>query len=246
MKEKVLVTIITVCYNSDTTIARTIESVLRQTYNSIEYVIIDGASKDRTLEIIESYQEQYQLRYGCSIRVISEPDKGIYDAMNKGIALAKGEMIGIINSDDSYEPNAIETVISYMSEAKMQICYGAIRIFEGNTMEKICLLSHEFLERRMIAHPGCFVTKSVYNKYGLFNTKYKSSADYEFLLRILKYDDIQFIQMEKIVANYYTGGISTTTAGLIDKTKMLYDRHMISGVQCLLRLIFLRMRSIFI
>ena len=245
MEKNVLVTVITVCYNSEKTIARTIESILQQTYDNIEYIIIDGASTDDTLTIIDSYQEPYRARYGQSIHLVSEPDKGIYDAMNKGISMACGEMIGILNSDDAYEHDAIENIVLNMCKEKMQICYGAIRIFEGATIESICLLSHEFLDRRMIAHPGCFVSKSIYEKYGVFNIRYKSSADYEFMLRIYMKEDIKFIRIEKILTNYYIGGISTTVAGLKDKAKMLYDNHRISLMQYIYRITLLKVQNFF-
>ena len=113
------VSIITVCYNSAATIRRTIESVLRQTYQNIEYIIVDGASKDETLSIIEEYRDAL----GQRLRLVSEPDQGIYDAMNKGIRMAEGTLIGILNSDDFYEPMAVEHIVNAMTDEKYQILY---------------------------------------------------------------------------------------------------------------------------
>ena len=111
------VTIVTVCYNSESTIRKTIESVLRQTYTNIEYVVIDGNSQDKTLDIIREYQECFKGR----MKLVSEPDEGIYDAMNKGIRLAEGELIGILNSDDHYEENAVEEIVKAWDRKGMQI-----------------------------------------------------------------------------------------------------------------------------
>lgn len=104
-----LVTIISVAFNSEATIARTIESVLNQTYENIEYIIVDGASQDKTVEIAKSYQAAFDKRPGRTLTIISEPDKGMYDGLNKGAKLAHGELVGQINTDDWYEPDAVET-----------------------------------------------------------------------------------------------------------------------------------------
>lgn len=223
LADKRLVSIITVCYNSAVTIDRTIKSVLAQNYDNIEYIIIDGASQDNTLERIENYQEEFRDKFNREIRIISEPDKGIYDAMNKGIQLAQGDFIGILNSDDAYMPEAVSKIISCATDDKLQVCYGGIRIFQKDTLESIVFLSHLFLEERMIAHPACFVTKKVYEKYGNFSTKYKSSSDYEFMLRISKKKDVVFNPVYEPVTDFYLGGKSTTCEGFLDKIYMLHD-----------------------
>ncbi len=243
-KHKILVSIITVCYNSEKTIRKTIESVLSQTYSSIDYVIVDGNSSDSTMKIIEEYVDRFRIRYNREMQIISEPDKGIYDAMNKGISLASGEIIGILNSDDYYEVSAVENIVSHMSSSPMQVCYGGIKIYENNKLEKIIWLSHEFLDRRMIAHPACFVTKNIYEKYGMFNTKYSSSADYELMLRIHKQEEIEFVPLFEVVTNYTTGGISTTSLGRKDKIRMLYDTGRIGYLHFWCSLFFLKIESI--
>lgn len=164
----VLVSVITVCYNSGDTIARTIESILNQSYANIEYIVIDGKSNDNTVEIVNGFQDAFYEKFHRRISIVSEPDQGIYDAMNKGIRLAKGTFIGILNSDDTYEPDAVSTVVIKASDELLQICYGGIKIYEGDKLESIVFLSHEFMEERMIAHPACFVSKAVYDKYGTF------------------------------------------------------------------------------
>src|SRR5574344_2512884 len=114
--KKPLITIITVCYNSEKTIERTIKSVVNQTYKNIEYIFIDGASSDKTLDIIKKYMKEYSF-----IKLISEKDNGIYDAMNKGISLSTGSIIGMINSDDYYELDAVESIVNNITESDYQI-----------------------------------------------------------------------------------------------------------------------------
>lgn len=123
-----LVTIITVAYSAEATIARTMASVLHQTYDEIEYIVIDGASKDHTAEIARSFQEQFHNTPGRSLTVISEPDRGMYDALNKGAALAHGELVGQINADDWYEPDAVETMVRLFQQENYDAAWGSIRI----------------------------------------------------------------------------------------------------------------------
>ena len=124
MMRDIPVTVITPCYNSEKTIRRTIESVLNQTYSNIEYLIIDGASTDNTVSIAKEYEEAFQGR----MKIVSEPDDGIYYAMNKGISMATGELIGIVNSDDYYEKEAVALMVENRTEADYQILYGFQRV----------------------------------------------------------------------------------------------------------------------
>lgn len=186
---EILVSIITVCYNSEKTIAQTIESVLQQTYPNIEYIIIDGKSTDRTMEIVEKYRQQFDHR----LKVISEPDQGIYDAMNKGIRMAEGDLIGIINSDDFYEPEAVEEMLHLYKKDMCAVLYGAVRNLVDEKEESISIFSHEFLEERTISHPACFITKSAYEKFGMYDTKYCSVADYDLMLRYKQSEGVSFI-----------------------------------------------------
>lgn len=240
MEEQKPVSIITVCFNSEKTIRRTIESVLHQTYRNIEYIIIDGNSTDSTLNIIKEYEPVF----GARLTVVSEPDQGIYDAMNKGIALANGEMIGMINSDDFYEADAVEQIMRHLSGEPYEICYGEIRKLKDGVEESVVIASHHFIGERMIAHPACFVSKSVYDKYGVYDTRYKSAADYEFMLRVFEHKDVKFTPVYSIIANFNLGGMSGTTAGYLDKIRMLRDRGKMSNVRYHILVIVERLKEL--
>lgn len=175
-----LVSIITVVYNGEKHIEQTIKSVLSQPYSNIEYIIIDGASTDKTLEIIEKYKTKIST-------LISEKDSGIYNAMNKGLAVAKGEIIGILNADDYYFENTIALVAKAFMQSKAGIVYGnlvKLRSFESEDFFKEVAPNISLMERTMpIFHPATFIKKAVFEKIGNFNEKYKLSADYDFIYR---------------------------------------------------------------
>ena len=215
MKYKPLVTIITVCYNCEETIRETIESVLHQTYSKIEYIIVDGVSTDRTLEIVKEYEPLFEGR----MRYISEKDHGIYNAMNKGIRMAGGQLIGIINGDDYYETDAVETAVKHMTTARYKVIYGYMRVVKGNTLKYIAKENHKNLKNEMIPHPTCFVTRKIYQKYGLFLEWFKVAADYELMLRLCGKNDVIFTQIQKVQAYFRLGGAS-------DSYKYALEREM--------------------
>lgn len=225
-----LVTLITPCYNSEKTIRQTIDSVLGQTYSNMEYLIIDGASTDKTVEIAKSYEGVFSSSkaFGGRLRIISEPDEGIYYAMNKGIGLAKGELIGIINSDDYYEKNAVQKMAEYRTENPYQILYGFERVLrEGNEIS-ICIHHHTNLDYQMITHPTCFVTKKLYEDFGVFNTDYKYSADYEFMLRMYHSGKVEFTPVYELISNYALGGASGSGAAYMETQGLYYQYGIIT------------------
>lgn len=213
------VSIITVCKNSEATIRETIESVLHQTYRNIEYIIVDGGSTDGTLDIVKEYIPLFQGR----LRYVSEKDKGIYDAMNKGIKMSGGCLIGIINSDDYYEETAVEKAVQRYCEGKEQVIYGYVGLVSGNNRVKIQTPSHKNLRQCMIPHPTCFVSRKVYQKYGLFRTAFKLAADHEFMFRLYE-KNVEFIQIPEVLANFRLGGASSSKRTLVEKSiiKLLY------------------------
>jgi len=224
---KILVSIITPSFNSEGTIARTIDSVLNQVYDNIEYIIVDGGSTDSTVSIIESYLGEFNGR----LKYISEPDDGIYDAMNKGIRIASGTLIGILSSNDYFEPNAVQDIVNAYDENKAySIVYGLQRyLLDGREIE-VVMYHHSNLPQKMMAHPACFATKALYNKYGMFDASYKSSADYEFLWRIYDNEDVTFIPVYKIIVNFNMGGMSGTQQGYLETIRLRYSKGQISNV----------------
>lgn len=180
------VSIITVCFNSETTIKDAIESVVKQDYKNIEHIIIDGNSKDNTLNIINSYSH--------FAKIVSEPDKGIYDAMNKGIELATGDIIGTLNSDDIYNSaDVISRIVKAFTNQNFDILYGDLYYVKKHNINNIVRKwsSNNFTEGSFRKgwhppHPTFFVKKEVYNKYGGFNLDFKLAADFELMLRFLE------------------------------------------------------------
>lgn len=211
-----LFSIITVCFNSEKTIEKTLKCMLEQTIQDYEYIIIDGQSTDGTLSIIKKYEPLFKGRMKC----VSEPDCGIYDAMNKGIKMAQGEIIGIVNSDDFYEKDTLEKVKAVYKGYELSIIYGLIRTMSAGKEKMVYLKNPEFIEEDMIAHPACFVTRKLYEKYGSYSLEYPYSADYEFMLRIRKEKSIQYIGLYEVLSNFSLDGASGSVKGYRDTIKL--------------------------
>lgn len=248
--KNVKISVITVCYNSSSTIRKTIESILHQSYDNIEYIIVDGASKDNTVDIIREYEEAF----GDKLHWLSEPDHGIYDAMNKGVALASGELIGILNSDDTYELNAVEEMAKAYLPKKYQVLYGYMNIISDGSITGTVRPDHSILPEEMICHPSCFVSANIYQKYGAFDLQYPSVADYDFMIRMSKISEVEFVPVEAVIANFYLGGMSSsdfaymdllklkTNYGMISKSKYRYHQ-LIYKLMCIKRSLFKTRRS---
>ena len=207
------VSIITATYNSGMTLRDTIESVLRQSYGQIEHVIVDGGSNDNTLDIIREFEPQYKGR----LKWISEKDRGIYDAMNKGIALATGDVIGILNSDDFYtSDNVVEILARTLEETGSDAVYGDIHFVDDRDLCRCVRYYSSKGFRRwkmrlgwMPAHPSFYCRKAIYEKYGNFDTSYKIGADFENLLRFIFVHRIQIVYVPIDCVTMRTGGAST-------------------------------------
>lgn len=211
---RITVSIITVCFNSEKFIKQTIESVVNQRYRDIEYIIVDGNSTDGTRQIIEEYISKYPKL----IRLISEYDNGMYEAMNKGIESCNGELVGIINSDDWYEEDAVLQVVESYKSFRQHIHHGFQRTFRKNIEKNVIRTNTSQLTKCMIEHPTCFVPKVIYEKYGTYNTHYKYAADYELMLR-MKRSTVEFIALNCVIANFREGGASHT----LNATFEVYD-----------------------
>jgi len=203
------VSIITVCYNSAATIENTIKSVLSQTYPNIEHIIIDGGSTDGTLDVIERYRKKVAV-------VVSEPDRGIYDAMNKGIARASGDIIGTLNADDFYAcSDVIENVVRVMERSRVDVCWGDLEYVSPRDINKVVRYwrSSEYTLGKFKRgwhppHPTFFVQRTVYEKYGKFNLEFKIAADYELMLRFLEKCHVVSVYIPRTLVKMRTGGAS--------------------------------------
>lgn len=213
------ISIITVCFNSGKTIARTIESVLLQKDVQLEYIIIDGKSKDNTLEIVESYRKKIE-ENGISYIVKSEPDEGFYDAMNKGIKLASGDIVGILNSDDYYaSADVISSVINGFEKYKTDTLYGNLLYVKDSKPYRYWKSKkfNTFKYGWMPPHPSFFVKKSVYDKFGLFRLDCGTAADYELMLRLLEKNKVSTVWIDKMFVYMEAGGASGANLGAYKK-----------------------------
>jgi glycosyltransferase len=207
------ISIITACYNSSATIGDTLKSVAAQDYNNIEHIIVDGASTDDTLEIVKNYPH--------IAKIVSEKDKGIYDAMNKGISIATGDVIGILNSDDIYtHSSTVSKVISAFGSNGAEVVYADLQYVRYDDLNKVTRTWHsgKFSKRKfyfgwMPPHPTFFVRRSIYEKIGNFNCALKSAADYEFMLRVLLKNDFKPYYIPEVLVKMRTGGMSNATLG---------------------------------
>ena len=204
------VSIITVSFNSAKTIADTIESVLSQDFPEIEYIIVDGNSSDDTVKIIRQYENRIS-------KWISEKDQGMYDAMNKGIAMATGDVIGILNSDDVYmNSHVISEMMKLLQEKNAQVVFADLILVDQNNDNKVLRYydsSHfhpdKFRWGWMPAHPTVFVKRELYQVVGPFSTNYQIAADYEMLIRILAIQKASYAYLPKPVVRMRSGGAST-------------------------------------
>lgn len=202
------ISIVTVVYNNEKYIAGAIKSVLSQNYPDIEYIIVDGGSNDGTMEIINTYSEKIDI-------IISERDNGIYDAMNKGIYNATGEIVGILNSDDCYSHEyVISNVVNQIKNTESDALYGDLVYVDkitGKIVRRWVSGTYKkglFKYGWMPPHPTFFVRKEVYERYGNYNTLFKSSADYELMLRFIHKYNISVTYLPHVLVKMRTGGVS--------------------------------------
>lgn len=206
------VSIITISFNAEETISDTIKSVINQDYENIEYIVVDGASKDKTVTIVRSFGFKVS-------QFISEPDKGIYDAMNKGISLATGDIIGILNADDVYaDSKVISDVVKKFQEEKAEGLYADLVYVKREDTSKITrywrsgnYTPGKFLKGWMPPHPTFFVKREIYEKYGNFNLTLRSAADYEIMLRFIHKHQIKITYLPRVITKMRVGGQSNVT-----------------------------------
>ena len=206
------ISIITITYNSAETIEDTIKSVQRQDYQDIEHIIIDGKSTDNTLDIVSKYKA------GIS-KIISEPDNGLYDALNKGIKNASGDVVGILHSDDifAYDSALSEIAALFKNDSSTEAIYGDLDFVDRFDTNKVVRKwkSHayhdgDFKKGWMPPHPTFYVKNNVYDKFGVFNTDFKLSADYELMLRFIHKHKIKIDYLPNVIIKMRMGGVSNT------------------------------------
>jgi glycosyltransferase len=203
------ISIITAVLNDEKNIEACINSVLEQTYEDIEYIVIDGCSIDGTREIIKNYERSIS-------QWVSEPDHGIYFAINKGIKLSSGEVIGILHADDMYASNnVIAKVVSQITKEEVDSCYGDLVYVHHDSTDKVirywksCSYQEGMFRRGwMPPHPTFFVRKDIYEQFGYFNTNFKISADYELMLRLFEKNKISFHYIPEVLVKMRMGGVS--------------------------------------
>ena len=217
------VSIITATYNSATTIAACMDSVLNQSYTDIEYIIMDGGSEDDTVKIITE-----AAKLNPNVIFKSEPDKGIYDALNKGIARATGTIIGFVHSDDFLaDTDVISSIVETFKTEHADGVYGNLHYVAFDNTDKIIRnwISKPYKKKLlkkgwMPAHPSLFLKKEIYDTYGLFNMNYKIAADYDFILRVFQQKNLKFSYLEKTIIKMRVGGASNKSLkNIVQKTK---------------------------
>jgi len=205
------ISIITATYNSAATVRDTLECVAAQDYGSVEHIIVDGLSKDNTLSIVSEFPHVS--------KVLSEKDKGIYDAMNKGVGLASGDVIGILNSDDFYcSPQVLSLVMTAFQDPAVDAVYGDLHYVHQQNTAKITrkwkagrFRANNFYFGWMPPHPAFFVRRKVYEQAGVFNTSLRSAADYELMLRVLLKHKMKAAYIPEVLVKMRAGGMSNAS-----------------------------------
>lgn len=213
------ISIITVVRNNQKTIKTAIDSVLSQTYENIEYIVVDGASTDGTVEIVQSYGDKIN-------KCISEPDCGLYDAMNKGLTLATGNIVGILNSDDFYmDEYVIEKVVKEFENKVVDSVFADLVYVKPDDLVKVVryydsslCLPGNFRKAMYPAHPTFFVKREMYEKYGYFKTDYKIAADFDLMARFLYTHKISYAYLPEPIIKMRVGGVSTSLKSLYINT----------------------------
>jgi glycosyltransferase involved in cell wall biosynthesis len=205
------ITVITVCFNAASTIKKTLDSVAGQTHTPIEHIVIDGNSKDGTLEILRSHKTH-------SYTLLSEPDNGVYDAMNKGLKMATGDVIGILNADDIFaHTGVLRDIAESFSDGTIEAIFGDVEYFAPLNPNKTIrrYRSNRFESKKLEfglipAHPTLYLRRNVYDRFGIFNPKYRIAGDFEFMARIFKSPSISFRYLPEVMVRMQTGGLSNS------------------------------------
>lgn len=207
------ISVITITYNSQFTVEDTIKSVLSQDYPEVEYIIVDGLSKDKTMEVVNRYRDKIA-------KIVSEKDKGLYDALNKGISMATGDIVGMLHSDDIYADEHVLSKIAneFKKHSDTQAVYGDLVFVNRADTNKVMRIwtageynKDAFVEGWMPPHPTFYLKKECYDKYGVFNTSLKLSADYELMLRMIHKNKVNVRYIPQTLIKMRMGGVSNVS-----------------------------------
>lgn len=239
------VSLVTVTFNSGKTLQDNIQSILLQSYSNIEYIIVDGLSQDNTVEIIKEYEDKFHGR----LKWISEKDTGLYDAMNKGVKMATGDIVGFINSDDFYHrQEVISRVVDAFKDRTVQAVYGDVRFVNPKNLNKTVryysssrFSPEKFRYGFMPAHPTFFTYRKYFDEFGYYRTDYKIAADYELLIRFLYIHQLKAVYLPFDFLKMRTGGVSTSSY----KSNILLNREIVrackeNGIWTCMPLLFLK------
>ena len=218
-----LVSIITVVYNNSKYIRAAIESVLSQDYSKIEHIVIDGGSTDGTIEIIEEYGDKISV-------FLSEPDEGIYDALNKGIVRANGDYLGILHSDDIFcDDKVVSDIIQKLRDTETELCFSDLVIVDEVSGKVMRYVMAHYFRRWMLRigffppHPTIFLKRSIFDEFGLYSKNYKIAGDFDFLIRVFYGRKINWTYMNRITVKMRSGGKSNS--GLSNKILIAKEIH---------------------
>jgi glycosyltransferase involved in cell wall biosynthesis len=226
------VSIITVCFNIAETIEDTIKSVLSQDYKDIEYIVVDGGSTDGTLEIISRYKNKIA-------KVISEPDNGIYDAMNKGLRSSTGDILATLNGDDVYaEKSIVSRMAEFIESRDLDAAYGDliyVDLYDSSHVKRFwkagSYKSGAFYHGWVVPHPTFFCRKEIFERFGYFNDTLQIAADFELMLRLIEKHQIKIGYIEKVVVKMGTGGKANVLRGMIQGNKEIIKSFHLNGLR---------------
>jgi glycosyltransferase involved in cell wall biosynthesis len=204
------ISIITAVFNNHKSIERAIQSVLNQSYSNIEFIIIDAQSTDGTFEIIQKYKERISI-------VISEPDNGIYDALNKGISHANGEVIAVLHSDDEFhDRNVVSNMMKHIKKTRVEFCFSNVVIVDNLSKKILRYYMSSYFSKWMLRvgwmppHPACFIKKTLFDEFGLYSTNYKIAGDFDLLVRFFYGRKIEWSYLDLISVKMSSGGVSNS------------------------------------
>ena len=236
------VSIITATFNNHSTLEECLKSIHSQSYRDIEHIVVDGGSTDGTLDILRKHEDRISI-------LVSEPDKGIYYALNKGIALATGDIIGFLHADDFFaNDTVVERVVLEMVKDHADSCYGDLEYVSRKDTEKVIRYWRScpyedglFMKGWMPPHPTLFIKKHIYEEYGYFNTDFKIAADYELILRFFAENKVSTRYIPEVLVKMRTGGASNRSLkNIIFKTIEDYRACKINGLSCPFRVVLLK------